>query len=48
MNIENILKKIQPRTSIPKVGVSEPDVEDTISILREKNAEVYQWFKTVL
>ena len=43
MNIENILKRFSLRTSIPKVGVSEPDVEDTISILRglKERYEVY-------
>ena len=43
MSIENILRKISFRTSIPKVGVSEPDVEDTISILRglKERYEVY-------
>lgn len=34
MNIENILKRFGIRASFPKVAVSEPDVEDTISILR--------------
>ena len=43
MNIENILKRFSLRTSIPKVGVSEPDVEDIISILRglKERYEVY-------
>ena len=43
MNIVNILKRFSIRTSFPKVGVSEPDVEDTISILRglKERYEVY-------
>ena len=43
MNIENILKRFCIRASFPKVGVSEPDVEDTISILRglKERYEVY-------
>ena len=43
MNIENILKRFCLRASFPKVGVSEPDVEDTISILRglKERYEVY-------
>ena len=34
INIVNILKKIALERRFQKVGVSEPDVEDTISILR--------------
>ena len=43
MNIVNILKRFSIRTSFPKVSVSEPDVEDTISILRglKERYEVY-------
>lgn len=43
MNIENILKRLCIRASFPKVNVSEPDVEDTISILRglKERYEVY-------
>ena len=43
MNIVNILKRFSIRTSFPKVGVSEPDVENTISILRglKERYEVY-------
>ena len=34
MNIVNTLKKTQIRKTFPKVNVKEPDLEDTISILR--------------
>ena len=43
MNIENILKRFTLERRFQKVGVSEPDVEDTISILRglKERYEVY-------